>query len=164
MGGRRGRRARAAVVGLAALSLLLAGCGVEERVNDPRPQPPTRVSVTLNSDGVTVEPSRVGIGPEPDQQLPQNRNVEQPQRDTDDPLVVAFVATNLTDSDARLELRGMGVERTSKLWVAHGNVSMQAALPTGRYVLTAPGIPGAKPARLTVGPYRYSSENDLLLP
>jgi hypothetical protein len=48
--------------------------------------------------------------------------------------------------------------------VSHGNVSMQASLPTGTYVLTAAGVPDAKPARLTVGPYRYSSKNDLLLP
>lgn len=164
-GGRASTRRRAfAISGLAALALGATGCGVEEHANDPRPQAPTRVSVTLNQDGVTVEPSRIAIGPNPNEQIPQNRNTDQPAVRSDAPLIVAFVASNLTDRDSRLELRGVGREATSKPWVGHGAVSMQASLPTGTYVLTAAGVPGAKPARLTVGPYRYSSENDLLLP
>ncbi len=146
------------------LALAAAGCGVEEHANEPRPQPSTRVSVTLNSEGVTVEPSRVGIGPEPTQQIPQNRHAEQPQIRSDAPLSVTFVATNLTAVDSRLEVRGAGREATSRPWVGHGNVSMQAALPAGTYLLTAADVPGARPARFTVGPFRTSSQNDLLLP
>ena len=113
---------------------------------------------------VTVEPSRVGFGPEPDQQIPQNRNASQPQVRSNEPLIVAFVASNLTDRDSRLEVRGAGREATSKAWVEHGNVTMQATLPAGTYLLRAAGVPAAEPARFTVGPYRYSSENELLLP
>ena len=142
----------------------MVGCGVEEHANEPRPQPPTRVTVTLNQTGVTVEPSRVGIGAEPDQQIPQNRNASQPQLRSDEPLIVAFIASNLTDRDSRLVVRGADREATSKPWVEHGNVTMQAALPTGTYLLRAAGVPGAEPARFTVGPFRYSSENELLLP
>jgi hypothetical protein len=48
--------------------------------------------------------------------------------------------------------------------VAKGNASLQTDLPTGIYRISAAGLPDAEPARLAVGPYRTSSENDLLQP
>ena len=48
--------------------------------------------------------------------------------------------------------------------VANGNGTLQAELPTGTYTLTAADIPAARPAHLVVGPYRASSQNDVLLP
>ena len=146
------------------LALAAAGCGVEETANEARPQPPTRVSVVLNEGAVMVQPGRIAIGPEPNQQIPQNRNVDQPEVRSDAPLNVAFVATNLTDFDSRLEVRGEGREAISKIWVANGSVSLLANLPTGSYELTAADVPGAKPGRLVVGPYRTSSEDDVLFP
>jgi hypothetical protein len=41
---------------------------------------------------------------------------------------------------------------------------MQTSLRPGTYTISAAGFPGTKPARLTVGSYRASSENDVLLP
>jgi hypothetical protein len=149
---------------LGALALLAAGCGVEEHANEPRPQPPTRVSVSVSEDAVTVQPSRIAIGPEPSQQIPQNRNVAQPPIDSDAPLDVVLVAANLTDSNSFLEIRGRGREARSKPLVANGNISVLTALPTGIYAVRAAGIPGARPGRLVVGPFRTSSENDILLP
>jgi hypothetical protein len=155
---------RPASLALAALALIGTGCGVEEHANEPRPQPSTRLSVTVAEDAITVQPRRVAIGPEPTQQIPQNVNTTQPAVRSKAPLQVVIVAANLTDVDSRLELRGPGASDTSQPLIANGAVTMQAQLPTGVYTVRAADIPRAKPARLVVGPYRSSSENDVLLP
>jgi hypothetical protein len=153
------------VVGvLAAVALLGSGCGAEENVNDPRPQPPTRVSVAIGDGEITVKPGRIAIGPEPTQQIPQNQHASQPQVRSNAPLNVVFVAANLTGDDSQLRVRGSGKNLRSLPLYANANVTMQAILPTGVYRVSAPGVPGAKPAKLVVGPRRTSSENDVLLP
>ncbi|HEX7293982.1 MAG TPA: hypothetical protein VF259_05515 [Solirubrobacterales bacterium] len=162
MGRRRGSVATLACA-LGALALILAGCGAEERVNDPRPQPPTRVSVSVTEDAVTVQPERIAIGPEPTQQIPQNEGIEQPAVRSNAPLDVVLVAANLTDTDSKLVLRGPKDVSSGEL-VANGNASQLTDLPTGTYEIVAAGLPDAKPARLVVGPFRTSSENDILLP
>ena len=144
--------------------LAVAGCGAEEHANEPRPQPPTRVSVTVGDDAIMVQPGRIAIGPEPRQQIPQNVDAGQPRVDSDAPLDVVLVAANLTDTDSRLEVRGRGTDTTSELLAANAAVTMQTRLPTGIYTVTAADVPGAKPGRLVVGDYRTSSENDVLLP
>jgi hypothetical protein len=152
-----------AACALGALALVASGCGAQERVNEPRPQPPTRVSVTITPRQVTVQPSRIAFGPEPSQQLPQNRDAGQPPVRSRAPVDVVFGAANLTDFDSKLEIRGPEDTASGPL-VANGNGSLLSALPSGVYTLRAADIPRAKPARLSVGPYRTSSENDVLLP
>jgi hypothetical protein len=148
---------------LVALGLANAGCGAEENANEPRPQPPTRVSVTVTPKAITIQPPRIAIGPEPTQQIPQNQHASQPQVRSKAPLDVVFVSANLSDFDSRLEVRGPKTVKSDAL-VANGNNSLLASLPTGVYRVSAADIPGAKPVKFTVGPYRTSSENDLLLP
>jgi len=170
--GREGRRLlaapRVAVVtaacALGAIALLGGGCGAESHVNAPRPQPPTRVSVAVSDGAITVQPRRIAIGPEPTQQIPQNAHVRQPPVRSRVPLNVVFVAANLTDVDSRLEVRGRGKTYSSKPLYANANISLQTILPTGIYRVSAADLPSARPARLVVGPYRSSSENDVLLP
>lgn len=152
------------VFALGVLALAATGCGAQEHVNEPRPQPPTRVSVTVSRDAITVQPQRIAVGPEPTQEVPQNQHAGQPEVRSKAPLDVTFVAANLTDFEARLELRGPREDATSEPLVANGAVTLQTSLPTGVYTISARGVPGATPARLRVGPYRSSSENDLLLP
>jgi hypothetical protein len=165
MGSRNGRGGPARALGaLAAVALVIAGCGTEEHANEPRPQPPTRLSVTISEDEVTVQPRRVAIGPEPRQQIPQNVGAGQPRVRGDAPLDVVFVAANLTDVDSHLEVRGPEVEAMSGPLVANGTIDLEARLPTGVYMVSAADVPAAKPAKLVVGPYRSSSENDVLLP
>jgi hypothetical protein len=170
MGGWEGRRLfasrRAAGLGcaLAAAALLGAGCGSSEHVNEPRPQPPTRISVAIGADAITVQPPQIAVGPEPTQQIPQNQHAGQPPVRSDAPLNVVFVAANLTGADSRLEVRGGGKNLSSKPLYADANVTLQAILPTGVYRVSAAGVPSAKPAKLIVGPRRTSSRNDLLLP
>jgi len=172
MGRWRGRRLLAvprtagavSACALGALALLGAGCGAESHVNDPRPQPPTRVSVAIDGDEVTVQPRRIAVGPEPTQQLPQNQNVRQSPVRSKEPLNVVLVATNLTERDSRLTVRGRGRDLNSGPLYRNANITLQAILPTGVYTVGAENLPGVKPAKLVVGPYRSSSENDLLLP
>jgi hypothetical protein len=158
------RRAAGLACALAALALIGTGCGVEKHANEPRPQPPTRVSVAVAESGITVDPPRIAFGPEPTQQIPQNREAEQPPVESDEPLDVVFVAANLTQTESRLRVRGRGRDAASRDLVAQGNISLLAALPTGVYEVSAANLPDVEPATLTVGPYRSSSENDLLLP
>jgi hypothetical protein len=148
---------------IGALALAALGCGAEEHANTPRPSPPVRVSVAISSDSITVTPSEIGIGEERSRQIQQNQNSKQPDIRTKAPLTVVFVSANLTRTDSRLEIRGPK-DTTSDLLVANGNGSYQTALPTGSYQISAADIPGAKPAKLLVGPYRASSQNDVLLP
>jgi hypothetical protein len=162
MGRWRGRAA--ATCALGALALPAIGCGAEEHVSSPRPQPPTRISVAITKDAITLQPSRVGIGPEPQQQLPQNRHASQPAVSGKAPLSVALVTANLTRFESQLELRGPRKSATSGKLVPNGNGTLQVDLPTGEYRVTAADIPSARPATLVVGPYRTSSQNDVLLP
>ncbi|HVY77817.1 MAG TPA: hypothetical protein VG898_04860 [Solirubrobacterales bacterium] len=160
----RGRgRALAAGWAVVALGLAGAGCGAEEHPNEARPQPPTRVSVTVTPKAITVQPPRIAFGPEPSQQIPQNQHAAQPQVRSKAPVDVVFVTANLTDFDSRLEVHGPRNASSDNL-VANGNNSMLTSLPTGEYTVSAADIPGAKPVSFTVGPYRSSSQNDLLLP
>jgi hypothetical protein len=154
----------ALVCALGAMALLGSGCGAEEHVNDPRPQPPTRVSVAIGDGAITVQPSQIAVGPEPTQQIPQNQHAGQPVVRSNAPLNVVLVAANLTDVDSHLLVRGNGKNLSSQALYGNSNVTLQAILPTGVYTVSAADIPGAKPAKLVVGPRRTSSENDVLLP
>jgi hypothetical protein len=147
----------------AALAFAALGCGATEHPNEPRPSPPTRVSVAIGKDTVTVTPSEIGMGPEPTKLIQQNRKEAQPPIKTHRPLDVVFVAANLTPTDSKLVIHG-AKDATSGPVVAAGNASFETGLPTGTYSVSAEGIPGAKPARLVVGTYRASSQNDVLLP
>ncbi len=146
-----------------ALAIAALGCGAQEHPNEPRPGPPVRVSVAIAGDSITVTPSKIGLGPERTKLIQQNQDQPQPAIRTNAPLTVVFVSANLTQTESKLEIHGPK-DATSGPLVANGNGSYQTALPTGSYRLTAADIPGAKPAKLLVGPYRASSENNVLLP
>jgi hypothetical protein len=158
---------RARVVGggaLAALILALvgAGCGATSHPNEPRPAVPTRVSVIIGEHGVVVQPKVIAVGPEKHQQLPQNQNHPQPNIKTQAPLAVVFVTSNQTGTESKLEIHGP-TKATSQQIGARSPNTFSAALPTGNYTIAAAGIHGST-ATLKVGPYRASSQNDLLLP
>ena len=151
------------IIAFGALALAAGGCGVEEHANDPRPSPPVRISVTLNTSAVTVTPAAVGVGPERSQQIPQNRRHTQPPIRSRAPLVVTFVIANLTSYESHLEIRGPR-KATSETIVANGNGTFQAELPSGTYTPERRRHSRRRPAHLIVGPYRASSQNDVLLP
>ncbi|HXR29772.1 MAG TPA: hypothetical protein VN752_01355, partial [Solirubrobacterales bacterium] len=95
--------------------------------------------------------------------IPQNRDTSQPTVRSEAPLDVVFVAANLTDFDSKLEVQGPKDVVSGPLF-ANSNGSVLASLPAGVYRISAADVPSAKPVRFSVGPYRTSSENDLLLP
>lgn len=142
----------------------MAGCGESRHDNEQRPQVSTRVSVTINPDEVIVQPVKVAMGPEKFQEIPQNQNhPEPPLKKGEGPLDVTFVTANQTPRNAKLRIRG-AKEAESTTVFARSPGSFQVNLPAGSYVISAAGLPEARPARLTVGSYRASSQNDVLLP
>lgn len=149
---------------MSALALVAAGCGAESHPNEPRPAAPTRVSVTISEGKITVDPARIGVGPERSQQIPQNREHAQPKIKGDDgPLNVIFVAANTTEGESHLVFKGPREMESDQL-PPNTPGTFQADLPAGSYTITASGVPSATPGRLTVGHFRASSENDVLLP
>jgi hypothetical protein len=144
--------------------LLVAGCGESRHANEQRPSPSTRVSVRVSPKEVVVQPLAVAQGPERSQQIPQNQNDPQPPiKKSKAPLDVVFVTTNQTEKDLRLRVHG-AKEAESDVIYANSPGSFSAALPAGSYTISVAGMPQAQPAHLTVGIYRASSQNDVLLP
>jgi len=163
---RRGGARGAAIAVLAGTAALLIGCGESRHANDQRPQVSTRVSVVIKSDQVIVQPLKVAMGPEKFQEIPQNEDhPEPPLKNSKGPLDVTFVAANQTGTDAQLKIQGgAGSGLESEPVYANSPASFQFDLPTGSYTITAVGLPEARPAHLKVGPYRASSQNDVLTP
>lgn len=157
-------RARAlAAVGLVGVAALLFGCGESRHGNEQRPQVSTRVSVTINQKEVIVQPVRIAFGPEPTQEIPQNEDHPEPPIETRKPLDVTLVAANQTAEDTQLKIRG-DREAESDTIFARSPGTFGVELPAGTYTISAVGMPEAQPGRLTVGSYRASSQNDVLLP
>ncbi len=148
---------------IGALALAMAGCGAQSHTNDPRPQVALQVSVTIGPKGIDVQPAAVGVNAARTQQIPQNQNHAQPPIRTKAPATVRIVAANQTTTETRLEIRGPR-DASSEPIPGNSPGTLQTDLPTGTYVIAARGIPGARPGKLVVGPYRASSENDVLLP
>jgi hypothetical protein len=158
-------RARAAAIAtlIGTVALLAAGCGESRHANEPRPSGSTRVSVTINSEEVIVQPTAVGKKAEKFQQIPQNQDHAEPPIKTKAPLDVVFVTANQTPTDTKLMIRG-AKEAESDTVFARSPGTFQVSLPAGSYTVSVAGMPEARPAHLTVGRYRASSQNDVLLP
>jgi hypothetical protein len=160
----RGKAKGAAIVGLiGALALLAAGCGESRHENEQRPQVSTHVSVTIGSKELIVQPVKIGANGARSEQIPQNENHAQPATHSKGPLNVTFVVANQTTTDTKLMIRG-GKDAKSEIVYGHSPASFQANLPTGSYTITAVNLPDSQPASFTVGSYRASSQNDVLLP
>lgn len=157
-------RARAAGVGaVAACALAAAGCGASNHPNEARPAVSARISVTISPKAVIVQPGSVGDSPEANQQIPQNEGQPQPRIKVKEPLAVTIVAANQTGDDTHLVIRGRK-KLESETVFARSPATIPASLPSGSYTVLAAGLPGARPGHFTVGPFRASSQNDLLLP
>ena len=152
-----------AVAGLIGATALLAGCGEERHANEQRPQVSTRISVTISPKRLIVQPVEIGMRAEATQEIPQNENDPEPPIKTKKPLDVTIVVANQTPSDTKLKIRGAKEDETDTVF-ARSPGSFQVDLPAGSYTISAVGLPEARPAHLTVGRYRASSQNDVLLP
>ncbi|HST70135.1 MAG TPA: hypothetical protein VLI94_10800 [Solirubrobacterales bacterium] len=159
-----GRVRAAAVAALVGATVLLAaGCGESRHDNNQRPQVSTRVSITISPKELIVQPLKIAMGPEKFQEIPQNQNYPEPPLRRKGPLDVTFVTANQTPTDIRLEIRGAKQDESDTIF-ARSPGTFQLDLPTGSYTISAIGLPEARPARLTVGSYRASSQNDVLTP
>lgn len=158
-------RARAAGAGaVLACAAAVGGCGASTHPNEQRPAVAARISVVIKAHEVMVQPGSVGEGPEESQQIPQNEGQPQPRIKGDErPMAVTIVADNQTGEDARLVIRGAKRLQPGPVF-ARSPATFQTALPSGRYTVIAADVDGARPGHFTVGPYRASSQYDLLLP
>lgn len=159
----RGRARAAAIAGLIGATALLLGCGESRHANEQRPSGSTRVSVTISKKEVIVQPTEIAQRAEPTQEIPQNQNHPEPPIKSDKPLNVTFVAANQTATDTQLKIRG-ATEAESETVFARSPGTFHVDLPTGSYTVSVVGMPEARPGHLTVGRYRASSQNDVLLP
>jgi hypothetical protein len=150
----------AAVVGAA----LLVGCGESRHDSNQRPNVSTRVSVTINSKELIVQPTKVGLEAERTQEIPQNEDHGEPPIKTKAPLDLTIVAANQTATDTELRITGSGENAESDTVFAHSPGTFGFDLPAGNYTISAVKMPEARPAHLKVGSYRASSQNDVLLP
>ena len=157
--GRARALALAAVVGAA----VLAGCGESRHPNEPRPQVSRRVSVTISPKQLIVQPAKIGVEAEETQEIPQNEGHPAPPIKTKAPLDITVVAANQTATDTKLKITGTKSGESDTIY-AYSPGTFGFNLPAGKYTITAVGMPGAKPGHLTVGSYRESSQNDVLLP
>jgi hypothetical protein len=155
--------ARALAVAAVLGAALLAGCGESRHANEPRPQVSTRVSVTINPKQLIVQPTEIGMKAEPNQEVEQNQGNPAPPIKTKAPLDVTVVAANQTAKDTKLKITGTKDGESDTIY-AHSPGTFGFNLPAGHYTIAAVGMPGAGSAHLTVGTYRESSQNDLLLP
>jgi hypothetical protein len=153
-----------AVVGLVCAAALIGGCGESRHANEQRPNVSTRISITIGPKQVIVQPLQIGTRAEPTQEIPQNENDPEPPIKTDKPLDVTVVTANQTPGDVKVKIRGGGTEEESDTVFARSPGTFQVDLPAGSYTVTAVGLPEARPGHLTVGRYRASSQNDVLLP
>lgn len=139
-GGRRGA-AVGAVLGLLLLVLTTVGCGGGgQRKSTLRVPSPINISVQIGQDRVTVSPTRFGAGP------------------------ITVLASNQSTAAQRLTLDGPQVRRSVGPIPPAETGSIKVTVQPGAYSLSADGSGGPKPAKLTVGPKRPSSQNELLLP
>jgi hypothetical protein len=125
-------------VGLAALAA--AGCGAEDHENKPRPAVPLEVSAKVGDDRVVVSPSRFGAG------------------------LAVFTISNQTDDIVQLALEGPTEAVSEPIEAGGVTDTFKVPMEEGRYEISAGAEANSRPAALTIGPKRKSSQNELLLP
>lgn len=123
---------------LAVLAALgISACGEDDFKNDPRPSAPIELSAQIADDGVTVSPSEAGAG------------------------IANITISNQTGDPARLVLEGPTDQSSAEI-VPNGTGAVKLTLKEGDYAVSDGN--GGRNSKLTVGPERASSQNELLLP
>ncbi len=130
---------------LLALALAaLAGCGGggKQYANDPRPAAPIVITAAITQSSVNVSPNQFGAG------------------------LVQLVVVNLTNRSQQLSLVSKGGanfhQQTGPI-NPQETARLQAQLGSGAYSLSS-GDTSVHAAKLTVGPQRPNSNNQLLQP
>ena len=126
-----------AVALVAAISL--SACGSSDWRNKDRPPGAIEVTARIDPEKVEVSPDKFGAG------------------------VVNFTIANLSRAPVRFTLSGPKDAATPKI-EPETPTTLQLALRQGRYRAAAEGNAAIRPASVTVGPERSSSQNKLLQP
>lgn len=133
-------RVRSLVVAAAlSASAALAACGEEDFENNPRPPAPIELSALVNDQKVLVSPDNVGAG------------------------LATITVSNQSEDPATFTLSGPD-DITSQQILPGDTGQIKGELREGDYTVSAGDDSTARDGRLTVGPERASSQNDLLLP
>ena len=123
-------------------ALALTACGSEDFENNPRPPAPIALSARISDQEVSVSPNTakaVGAG------------------------LATITISNQTDDPTKLLLEGPTDQSSSEI-VAQGHGRHEAQPRAGRLQGLRRGLERARDTKLSVGPERPSSQNDLLLP
>jgi hypothetical protein len=140
---------RKRMVGAISVAMLVAGCGAsEDYANDPRPPKPINVSVVVTDARVLVSPARPGAGPA----IVTVSNQSARSRDL-------RLAPPENSNSACLE-----ADASSGPINPMGTASLTVDLVEGDCLVSAGDRDGPRPATLTVGRERESSQQKLLLP
>ena len=129
---------------LVACSIALAagvavGCGSEDHENEPRPPAPIEVTAKVDDQKVDVSPNEFGAG------------------------LVVMTISNQSGDPVQIGVEGPTAGESSG--IEPGSVgSFKFNFEEGDYEVSPGEESGARPALLTVGPERASSQNELLLP
>jgi hypothetical protein len=123
----------------AATAALAAGCGADDHPNEPRPPAPIEITAKVDDENVDVSPSKVGAG------------------------LVVMTISNQSDDPVQIAVEGPTAGEDSV--IAAGSVgNFKFDFQEGEYEVSAGEESRARPATLTIGPERASSQNELLLP
>jgi hypothetical protein len=139
------RRPPAVAAVSGALALVATACGTtEERPNRPRPPAPILIDASIDTDRVSVSPSRFGAGP------------------------IELVVANLTDTSQQITLETAGrsrpgIRRQTAPINPRDTARITADVLSGRYLVHVAGD-GIEAATLRVSGRRRSAQNDLLQP
>jgi hypothetical protein len=126
---------------LCALVLTAAACGSDDdNQNKVRPPIPINVSVQLGATRVTASPAKFGAGP------------------------ITLLVSNQSGASQTLTIDGPRVRQSVGPVNPQDTATLKVSVGSGQYTLAADQAAGLKPATLTVGPKRRSSQNQLLLP
>jgi hypothetical protein len=129
-----------AVASVAALATgVLAGCGADDHPNVPRPPSTIEITAKIDDEKVDVSPSKFGAG------------------------LVVMTISNQSEDPVQIGVEGPTAGESSG--IEPGGVgSFKFDFKQGDYEVSPGKESGARPAVLTVGPERASSQNELLLP
>jgi hypothetical protein len=117
----------------------ISACGASDFANEPRAAIPYETTASIGQDAVNVSPARFGAG------------------------ITVITVANLTTDPASFTLKGP-TEASSGTIQPSSVTTIKTTLAKGTYHAIAKGLQGVKPATLTIGPKRKSSQNQVLQP
>jgi hypothetical protein len=120
--------------------LAVAGCGGEDKANEPRPPTPEEVSARVGEDKVVISPREFGAG------------------------LAVFTISNQTDDIVQLTLEGPTEAVSEPIEAGGVSDAFKVSVSEGDYLVSAGDESSARSTELVVGPERPSSSNELLLP